>query len=226
MLGLLPLVKKLRIRGGGYIRHGLTPKLLTCRTLRQFRTLTDVRELEIDRLDIPRFMPRIKRYFKHFMPTVQSLFLREPRGSNRQIIYFIGLFQHLQDLQFFSSSQFDFVGDTTGDPALVPAFVPPLQGWLQLIRFRKVGFLKDMIHLFGGIRFRYLRFYDVDGMRLVLDACAKTLENLVLEPTDPRSEQLFLKSIRALANNSQLRPPPTTLIYHDISRFGPSRSQR
>ena len=71
-----------------------------------------------------------------------------------------------------------------------------------MTHFRRVGLLKDMIHLFGGIRFRYLYFDNVDGMRLVLDACAKTLENLVLEPTDPRSEQLSLKSIRALANNS------------------------
>ena len=224
MLGLLPLVKRLRIRGY-YSWEKLSPKLFTCCILRHFRTLTNVRKLEIDRLDIPRFMPRIKRYFKHFMPTVRSLFLREPRGSNRQIIYFIGLFQHLQDLRFFSDYGLNSWKDLAGDPTLVPEFVPPLRGWLRLTHFRRAGLLKDMIHLFGGIRFRYLHFHDVDGMRLVLDACAKTLENLVLDPTDPRSEQLSLKSIRVLANNSQLRPPPTTLIYHNISRFGRSRSR-
>ena len=59
-LGLLPLVKKLRIREGhGFFHREFTPKRLSCCVLHQFFALKNVQELEIDRMDIPRFMPRI-----------------------------------------------------------------------------------------------------------------------------------------------------------------------
>jgi len=67
--------------------------------MRHFFELTNVQELGIGYLNIPKFMPRIRRYFRGFMPTVRSLALREPKGSRRQIVYFIGLFQHLEDLK-------------------------------------------------------------------------------------------------------------------------------
>ena len=144
-------------------------------------------------------MPRIKRYFRHFLPTVRSLTLSGPKGSRRQIIYFIGIFQHLRDLELCDVG-FISPGPPGGNLTLVPAFVPPLQGWPRL-SFTRVGLLKDMVELFGGIRFRYMRFYDVDGMRFLLNACGKTLQTVVLDPTDPRSEQLSSKVIQALVNN-------------------------
>ena len=57
-----------------------------------------------------------------------------------------------------------------------------------MICVTKVGLVKDMIDLFGGIRFRHMNLYDVLGMRLLLDACAETLETLTLYPTDRRGE--------------------------------------
>jgi hypothetical protein len=60
--------------------------------LRQFSSLTNVQELILNDLDIPGFMPQIQRYFNHFLPTVRSLALLEPKGPRRQIIFFIGLF--------------------------------------------------------------------------------------------------------------------------------------
>lgn len=38
-------------------------------------------------------------------------------------------------------------------------------------------------------------------MRLLLDACAKMLETLVLYPADPRGERLSLKGVQALVND-------------------------
>jgi hypothetical protein len=58
---------------------------------------------------------------------------------------------------------------------------------------RKVGLLEVMIDLFGGVQFRYMNIYDVRGMRLLLDACTKTLEILRLYPTDTHGEQPSLK---------------------------------
>ena len=47
--------------------------------------------------------------------------------------------------------------------------------------------------LFKGIRFHHMELFDVDGMRVLMDACAETLETLRVYPTDPRGEQLSLK---------------------------------
>ena len=54
--------------------------------------------------------------------------------------------------------------------------------------FENVGFLKDMIDLFGGIRFRYMDLFLVIEMQLLLNAGAKTLEVLRLYPTEFREE--------------------------------------
>ena len=95
-LGLLPLVKRFRIRT---FFHPFTPKSLNMFTLRYFSALKNLRNLGIDDLQVPSFMPNIQRYFGHFAPTLRFLALREPRGSPRQILYFIGLFPNLQDLK-------------------------------------------------------------------------------------------------------------------------------
>lgn len=196
MLGLLPLVREFRIIGNEYSHGRLRPKQFNSCVLHQLSALSNVHDLEIQYLDIPKLMPRIKRYFGNFLPTVRSLSLREPSGSRRQVIYFIGLFQHLQDLELLYNS-YDSRADLGlgGDMTLIPAFVPPLRGWLKLSFFRKVDLLEDMIHLFGGLRFRYIYLYNVAWMPLLLRACAKTLEVVVLHSTDLRGEQLSLVDI-------------------------------
>ena len=75
-----------------------------------------------------------------------------------------------------------------------------------------VGLLKDMIDLFGGIRFRHMDLCDVNGVGLLLGACADTLETLRLYPADPRGKERSLNSVEVQADNSQLYPPLGTLI--------------
>jgi hypothetical protein len=190
MLGLLPLVKKLHILCTRFMHGGSYTKMFRWCTLRKFSALTNVQELGIDFLDIPKFMPRLRRYFGHFLPTVRSLALRSPRGSHRQIIYFIGLFQHLQDLKLlFNSHGSNFQGEApVGDLTLIPPFAPPLRGRLTVTLSRRVELLEDMIGLFGGIRFRSMDLFGVNGTRLLLDACVETLETLRLHQNDPRGE--------------------------------------
>ena len=187
-LGLLPLVKRLWVYGCNNDNVGLSPMLFNHRTLRQVSALTNVRQLEVEYLDIPNFMPRIQRYFKHFLPTLRSLGLREPRGSDRQIVYFVGLFQHLEDLGLIYSGV-NFREQPAADLTPAPRFVPPLTGQLKM-RFTTAGLLKDVIELFGGIRFWHVRLFHVDGMRLLLDAGAVTLKNLTLDPNDPHGEKI------------------------------------
>jgi len=185
-LGLLPLVKTFYFRGYNS-RDVFSSKRFNCCVLRQFSTLTNVRRIMIDYLDIPSFIPRIRRYFRHFPPTVRELGLKEPKGSRRQIIYFIGLFEHLEDLSISYNGPNSGV-EPADDLTLTPSFTPPLGGQLRLSNFRRVGLLKDMIDLFGGLRFWFMDLLDVDGMPLLLGACAKTLKTLVLWPSDPRGE--------------------------------------
>ena len=187
-LNLLPLVKKLQIPRTAYGHIGLSPKWFDRRILRQFSGLTNVRELEMGSLDIPSFLPKIRRYFKQFLPTVRSLCLTEPKGSRRQIIFFIGLFEHLEDLTLLGGTVECRESEPTDDPTLVPPSTPPLRGRLVVEYFRRPGFLGDMISLFGGIRFRYMSLYCVNETRLLLEACANTLETLRLYPTDPCGE--------------------------------------
>ena len=179
-LGLLPFVRRLRIRETEWTIDGLSKSEFNRRILRQFSALANVQELEIHSLDIPSFLPTVRRYFGHFLPTVRSLALKTPKGSQRQIIYFIGLFQHLNDLHL--TDFYRRKDEPAEDPTLIPPFTPPLRGRLVMSDFRRVGFVKDMIDLFGGIRFNYMDLLDVEDARLLLKACAKTLETLRIYP--------------------------------------------
>ena len=140
---------------------GFSPRLFNCYILRRFTALTNVQELGIDGLNIPKFLPRIRRYFGHFLPTVRSLAMRSPRGSRRQIIYFIGLFQHLEDLKLLSE-RIDSQDEPAGEPMLTPLSAPPLRGRLAMTCFTRVGFLEDMIDLLGGIRFHHMDLCNVN----------------------------------------------------------------
>ena len=81
--------------------------------------------------------------------------------------------------------------------------------------FARVGFSKNMIALFGGIRFRYMHLFDVGETQLLLRACAGTLETLRLCPDDPRGEQLHLKDMRFSINNLTAKSSPLDF---DLSR--------
>jgi len=187
-LGLLPSVRKLQVHESYGTFHGpeFTPKRFDSRTLHRFFALTNVQDLEIDYLDIHKLTLRARRYFKNFLPTLRSLSLKEPKGSRRQLLYFIGLFQYLEDLTL-RYRYHKLRPEPKRDPTLTPLFAPPLRGRLRMTSTSSVDLLKDMVHLFGGIRFRYLDLFNVEGVWLWIDACAETLETLRLYPTSEQS---------------------------------------
>ena len=96
-LGLLPFVKRLRIRTGPSIRTSYTfaPKWLSGRTMSYFSALTNLQELGIEHLLMPGSMLTIQQCFGHFSPTLRFLALLAPFGSSRQILYFIELFPNV-----------------------------------------------------------------------------------------------------------------------------------
>jgi hypothetical protein len=135
-------------------------------------------------------MPNIQQYFGHLSPTLQFLALREPKGSCRQILYFIGFFPNLQDLRLHYTIPRD-EQESTADATLVPLSIPPLRGRLTLTRFTREKLMEEMILLFGGLRFRQMDLFRVKCVRLLLDACADTLETLKLYPTDAWRKNFF-----------------------------------
>ena len=137
-------------------------------------------------------MPTIQQCFGHFSPTLRFLALREPTGSSRQILYFIGLFPNLQDLKLHYFLPAD-EQESTDDEMLVPLSIPPLQGRLTLTCFTRENLVEGVIAHFGGLRFRYMDLFRVKCVPLLLDACAETLETLRLYPTDPYGEEFLEK---------------------------------
>ena len=188
-LGLLHLVKNLRIYGDD-IFNVISPKLFPRSVMSSFATLKHVRELKIWHLDIPSFMPRIQKYFGHFLPTVRLLALTSPKGTRRQILFFIGLFQHLEDLWLYDITLRSGDVEPADDSTLIPPSSPPLGGWLTVHNVQRRDLIKDMVRLFGGIRFRRIHIWDAAETRLLLNACAKTLLTLQLHPNDPHGKQL------------------------------------
>ena len=186
-LGLLPLVQRLHICDAGHDRW-FRPKIFL-RSILQSSALSNVREPRIEYLNIPYFMPRLQQSFRHFLPTLRSLALIYPEGSHRQVIYFIGLFQQLEDLELHFGWRHR-QGEPVDDWAPIPDFVPPLRGRLAMSYSRR-ELLEDMIGLFGGIRFRSMDLFCVSGMELLLEACVGTLETLRLYATGHWSEQLY-----------------------------------
>ena len=189
-LGLLPLVKRFRIR---MWNSQFTPKLINWFTLRYFSALTNLQELGIDNLQVSSFMPIIRRCFGH-LSHLRFLALKDPNGTHRQILYFIGLFPNLQDLKLQYHQPVD-VPENATDATLIPLSIPPLRGWLRLVCFTKEDFVKDMVILFRGLRFRHMDLFGVSCSQLLLNECAETLETLRLYPTDGYCEE-FLKSRR------------------------------
>ena len=134
--------------------------------MRYLSALTNLQELGIDYLHLPSFMPNIQRYFGHFSPTLRFLALRDPYGSCRQILYFIGLFPILQDLKLCYEPPEDEL-KSAADATLVPLSISPLRGWLTLTCFTGENLVKDMIFFLGGLRFRHVDLFRVKCVRLL-----------------------------------------------------------
>ena len=196
-LGLLPLVKRFRVRIAYYpdVKFALDDHIM-----RYFSALTNLQELGIDHLHVSDFMSDIQRSFGHFAPTPRPPAPRAPKGSCWQILYFIGFFPNLQDLKICYKSLTE-EQESTADAELVPLSVPPLHGQLTLTCFTRVKLVEDMIALFGGLRFRRMDLFRVRCTRLILGACAETLETLRLYPTDLCGEEIIWERRRELAQS-------------------------
>ena len=189
--GLLPLYTRLSISGHYRNDYGLTARGFDYRTKREFSSLTNIRELSIEHLAIPTFLPRIQPYFGQ-LSALTSLTLTGGYGSGRQVVFFIGLFPRLEDVELQRQS----AGPqriTEDGLTLVPSFVPPLRGRL-IVAFSDDGIGKAMLDMFGEIRFRHMDLHDHQAQHL-LYACPNTLETLKIDSYNICGEKPSLKDM-------------------------------
>ena len=188
-MDLLPFVKKLGIRATSF-NPWLSPRKFDRQTLRYFSALTNVRQLRIERFDLSKFMPGVERYFGHFAPTLRSISLTISSGTQRQLLYFLALFPNLDDIEIEYYPIINSDAATNHDSEVaVPFSVPSLRGQLKLSHFPSETISRDMITLFGGFRFRYMDLFSVGGSRLLMGACADTLETVRVYPVIPNSTE-------------------------------------
>ena len=187
-LDLLPFVKKLWIRTPPIREPWISPKKFDRRTLRHFSALTNVQQLRIEKFDLSKFMPGVERYFGHFAPALRSISLKILSSTQRQLLYFLALFPNLDDIEIecYPTSNPGITAEP--DPGVaVPFSAPSLRGQLKLKHFPSKAMIRDMITLFGRLRFRYMDLCDVEGSQLLLEACADTLQTARIGPTIPNS---------------------------------------
>ena len=167
--------------GGG---DWVVPALFSSRNMQYFRAMVNLQELKIENLDIDKFRTGFGECFGHFAPTLRSVTLSSPSGaSRRQLLDFLRLFPKLDDINI-SSYHGGWVHEAL-DNRVVP-ISGGLRGRLTLNTFYAEGLLKDIIIAFGGMRFTSVDLRQIKWMRLLLAACADTLEVLRLHPEDIR----------------------------------------
>jgi len=183
-LGLIPLVKELRIEQDRHLGGWFAPQAFGHNDLRYFSAFKNVHTLKLERMEIYRFMPTINRYFRYLSPTLRSVTLYKPNCTPRQLSHFLSLFLNLDDIEI---ERIDTsVPDTTvPDTELFPLSAPRLRGRLALQDFRWAETWIHLIALCGSLRFRHIVLCEkVTCAPTLLEACAGTLETLRFHAMD------------------------------------------
>ena len=221
-LGLIPLVKELRIRRrpstGSW---GFGPQAFGPRDLGYFTALANVQFLRFHDLEVNRFLPGVERYFGHLSPTLRSISVSDPRGTPQELSHFLSLFPNLDDVEIQGSSSMSIPLTTPGLTNLVPLSAPKLRGRLVLHNFRWAETWAYFITSSSGPRFRYIDLGWRTGCASVLfEECAKTLETLRYNATDTTISKQFCIFLFIRADCEQ-----EISVYH-ASRFSGPYSSR
>jgi len=179
-LGLLHLVKTLRVGQGLATGDWFIPSSFNKLDLRHFSALTNVHTLKLQRLQLYDFMlAGVKQYFGRFSQTLRSITLYDPFCSPRELSCFLSLFPKLDDIGVLNRSTITG-GRSTPETKLVPFFAPKLQGRLALDSFLWPETWTYLITS-SGLRFRHMDLRKTAGCApLLFEACAETLETLRL----------------------------------------------
>jgi len=193
-LGLLPLVKEIRVKQWRRTGGWFVPQAFSLRDLRYFSAFANVHTLRLQNLDIYRFIPGIERYFEHFSPTLKSIMLFKPFCTPKQLSYFLSLFSNLDDVEIWSGRP--HVSMTTEPVNRVLFSTPKLRGRLALSDFRWVETWEHLITSCGGLRFCHIHLrVDASCAPVLLQACAETLATLRFDTGDRPAGKQFCMSL-------------------------------
>ena len=194
-LGLTPFVREIRVKQGPGSSAWFVPQAFGHLDLHYFSAFANIHTLNLENMQIHRFIPDTEHYFGQFSQTLESITLYDPSCSPQQLCHFLSSFPNLDDISIRISHTHTL--DTTtpdADQELVMFPLPKLRGKLALYNFPWVETWAHVIASCGG-----LRFHHVDLCKnprygpLLLEACADTLATLRFDPTDCSvSEWLFM----------------------------------
>jgi len=157
------------------------PKVFNPRDLRYFSSFANVHTLDLQKLEIHRFIPNVERYFGHFSQTLRSIKLYRPCCTPRQQSHFLSLFSNLDNIEICGTDTSPII---PVPDRLVPFSAPKLRGRLVLRSYNWSWTWEHLISA-GGLRFRHIDLRDsINCAQVLLDACAETLETLQLFATD------------------------------------------
>ena len=179
-LGLVPLVKKVHFPSEWHEGHWVVPEIFDSKSLRYFSTLSNVQELVVTGLDLPKFTSGTENYFGHFSPTLRSIALLNPIGTPWRLVNLLGLFPNLDDIKIVRySSGYEAHNAVDVQRAQIRG---SLRGKLEMDRFWDRRLSKEIVASFEAMRFTFMDLGDVGAVQLLLDACAETLQTLRFRP--------------------------------------------
>ena len=183
-LGLIPLVREIRVKQGAGSGPWFLPRAFSHVDLQYFSSFTNVRTLSVENMQIHRFIPGIERYFEHLSPTLRSIVLYNPCCTPRQLSYFLSLFPNL-DNTYIDQIDAHIPNPIVSDTELVSFSAPKMRGRLTLRDFCLVEPWTHLISSRGDLQFRYMDLRGVAGCApVLLEACAETLETLRFNTSD------------------------------------------
>jgi len=176
-LGLVHLVKVVQVKQDPDMICWFTPQAFSHPGLRYFSALTNVRTLELQEMEICRFIPGIEDYFGHFSQTLRSITLFSPSCTPRQLSYFLSLFSNLENIEIWDPHLLR----PTSPREPVPFSAPEFRGRLVLYNLG-IRWVETWTHLLtsgGSLRFRHMDLRGSASCAPVLfEACAETLETI------------------------------------------------
>jgi len=183
-LGLMPLVKEIRVEQWCGSGSWFSPQTFSHRDLGYFSAFTNVHTLRLRGVELNRFIPGVQRYFEHFSPTLRSIVVFNPYCTPQQLSHFLSLFSNLDDVELWHGRGC-LSNNTISDTELVPFSAPKLRGRLALRDFRWVETWTHFITSCGGLRFRHIDLCESTSCAPILfKACAETLETLRFRVAD------------------------------------------
>ena len=175
-MGMIPLVHKMvatrKINHADFLSP---PKALT-----RLNTFTHLQELDLRYLDVGELVLKLHECCDTLRSNVRSLTLRYPTGSVKRIVCFINLFSKLENLTVDSINSV-FTYDSQLPKIECP---PPLTGRLKLSGITEQEFISDLASMQNGVRFRTVDLRFCRDVQEIIDACAGTMERLILHSSD------------------------------------------